>query len=1254
MSLSELLPQALLRARNGQGYERGERYWREGRVVKYEVDGDHVAGVVAGAEDYLVRLNGSGKKLISACSCPIGLRGETCKHAVALALHHIAMVDGAEARRAMPIEGTCFATDDEVENWAGEHRVTFELETSAEILAGQLVRVYPSEWALRRVLCTKSIGEVASLDGARRAFDEDKLIQATAIAAAQHLHRIAAEVEAGLSEERVARAPAHPAIEPAWNRLLEVRTQLRDGAMPRGRTSRAGGTWKFERENATIEWHEPTPVRGINFMVMPVITRLAFRANAVVTCTCKREPCTHAIALIDATLDRFADPARVDEMRDIAEDLVRPSWQRVLQELAFVDESPKPRAAIELWWEVDHVMREYTISPVVKKVLKKGNTTAGSRVSLARLVAEHGNSLDDRDRKILEALQGFAPGYGASYPVKAFAALVDHPRVMFEGQSIKMKRYALGFTAVEAGAQIRLEPTVDGARFSPRLLSPLLQTFGTEPLLLIEAEHDRITMIDVGEDARRVWLALDKHGDSFPPEAHAQLIERLARIEGRVAIAVAPKLMGDLLHEPATVILRLRVTSVATLELEGFIRPAKTAPLFPPGVGPREVMVLRDGTRGYVKRVFEREHHDLAAALAALPLQDAQEGPPGTWRVDDPDTSLAIVAQLEQGMDNVEAEWLDERPRVLSAPQMQHLKVQIDQKRDWFGVTGQLKVEQGRIELAVLLDAARRQQRFVRVDANRWVELSQLLRDRLQELADRAFEAKNGQIELSVGAVPFVEKLVDAGADVSIDDTWKQLSTRLRAATKLKPKPPATLNATLRPYQIEGHAWLARLATWGAGGVLADDMGLGKTVQAIAVLLDRAKLGPAIVLAPTTVALNWVDELKKFAPGLNPVVYGAGDRIAMLRDLGKKDVLIVSYGLLARDANQLQHKKFATLIADEAQALKNPRTERAKAARMLSAEWKLAMSGTPLENHLGELWSLFALVFPGLLGSWDQFRSRYGAPIERDRSERARVALANVIKPFLLRRTKAEVAPELPSRTEILVPIALSSEESTLYEDARLAAVAQIGKKKSSHDPDDNKQRFAVLAALTRLRLLASHPKLYDPTSTIASSKLQRLLELVDELRAEQHRVLVFSQFTSHLALVRGELDRAGIRYHYLDGATPQKERADLVKRFQAGEHDVFLISLKAGGTGINLTGADYVIHLDPWWNPAVEDQATDRAHRIGQDKPVTVYRLVARGTVEEKILNLHGSKRALVAGVLDGTDAAAKLSTSDLIDLLG
>jgi len=429
-------------------------------------------------------------------------------------------------------------------------------------------------------------------------------------------------------------------------------------------------------------------------------------------------------------------------------------------------------------------------------------------------------------------------------------------------------------------------------------------------------------------------------------------------------------------------------------------------------------------------------------------------------------------------------------------------------------------------------------------------------------------------------------------------------------------------------------------------------MGLGKTVQAIAVLVDRAKHGPALVLAPTSVCFNWVEELRRFAPGLRPVLYAAEpDRAGCLARLKKKDVLIVSYGLLVNDAAALAAVKLATLVVDEAQALKNPVTRRARAARALTADFRIALSGTPLENHLGELWSLFAVVFPGLLGSWEQFRERFADRIERTRDPEARAALSRVIRPFLLRRTKQEVARELPARTEIHVPIALSKDEAALYEDARLAAVAELGAK--GRGVRDAQRRFQVLAALTRLRLLASHPKLYDASSQVGSSKLRRLLELLEELREEGHRALVFSQFTSHLALVREELDHAGFSSLYLDGSTPAKQRAALIAKFQEGHGDVFLLSLKAGGTGINLTAADYVIHLDPWWNPAVEDQATDRAHRIGQTRPVTVYRLITRGTIEEKILALHADKRALVAGVLEGTDVAGKIGARELLALL-
>ena len=382
-----------------------------------------------------------------------------------------------------------------------------------------------------------------------------------------------------------------------------------------------------------------------------------------------------------------------------------------------------------------------------------------------------------------------------------------------------------------------------------------------------------------------------------------------------------------------------------------------------------------------------------------------------------------------------------------------------------------------------------------------------------------------------------------------------------------------------------------------------------------------------------------------------PLLGEKASRKTALAGLKAGDVVIASYGLAVRDADALAETKFATLVLDEAQALKNATTQRVRAVRKIAADFTVAMTGTPLENHLGELWSLYRIVFPSLFGSWESFRDRFARPIERGLDPAAQPQLARALQPFLLRRTKAEVATELPPRTEVRVPVSPSSAEFQLYEDARLALLSDL--ETSSSTLKEQERRLEVLAGLTRLRLLASHPRLYDPASTLESSKLTRLLELIDTLRAEGHRALVFSQFTSHLLLVREVLDARGIRYQYLDGSTPAGDREKAVRAFQEGSDPLFLISLKAGGFGLNLTSADNVIHLDPWWNPAVEDQASDRAHRIGQTKPVTVYRLISMGTIEEKMLALHQSKRALVAKVLEGKDSAHTLTSSELLELL-
>ena len=396
---------------------------------------------------------------------------------------------------------------------------------------------------------------------------------------------------------------------------------------------------------------------------------------------------------------------------------------------------------------------------------------------------------------------------------------------------------------------------------------------------------------------------------------------------------------------------------------------------------------------------------------------------------------------------------------------------------------------------------------------------------------------------------------------------------------------------------------------------------------------------------------NWQREAERFAPSLKAKLYREHDRQSLVESAGPGDLIITSYQLLQRDVDRFTARAWHTLVLDEAQFIKNFQTKTAQAVRQLDADWRLALSGTPLENHLGELWSLMRTISPGLLGSWDRFRKSFAEPIERQGDRDRLQALGRVVRPFILRRTKKEVLSELPERTEVVRLAELSEEERKKYDAARMAALSEI--TKPGEGENDSQMRIRVLAWLTRLRQLACHPSLVDKRWDKSSAKLDLFMEIVAELREGEHRALVFSQFVQHLSLLREALDKIGVKYQYLDGSTPAAKRQEAVDRFQAGEGELFLISLKAGGTGLNLTAADYVIHMDPWWNPAVEDQATDRAHRIGQMRAVTVYRLVAKDTIEQQILALHADKRELISGVLDGADRAGKMSTDELVSLI-
>jgi SNF2 family DNA or RNA helicase len=438
------------------------------------------------------------------------------------------------------------------------------------------------------------------------------------------------------------------------------------------------------------------------------------------------------------------------------------------------------------------------------------------------------------------------------------------------------------------------------------------------------------------------------------------------------------------------------------------------------------------------------------------------------------------------------------------------------------------------------------------------------------------------------------------------------------------------------------------------GVCLADDMGLGKTLQVIALLLTRMVDGPALVVAPTSVCSNWLEELNRFAPSLTAVEYTGRGRSEFLLPLktpsesAPAHVIIVSYALLQQDAEELAGVDWNTVVLDEAQFIKNPHSLRAKAAYRLNARYKLAMTGTPVENHLGDLWSIFHFIHPSLFGSLKHFQLRYVKPIERDKDSERQSVLKKLVQPFLLRRRKDEVLKELPPITTLQHFVRLNEDEALRYAYLRKSVHEKLY---TPHGKRENK--IEALAEITRLRRFCCHPRLVFPDAPTDSSKVQSFLELVTELRDNGHRALVFSQFVDFLELVREQLDERGIKYLYLDGSTPKEVRQERVKGFQSGATELFLISLKAGGFGLNLTGADYVIHLDPWWNPAVEAQATDRVHRIGQERPVTVYRLVTKDSIEERIVELHREKRAIADALLDGSSVANTLSEDELLSLL-
>lgn len=571
-------------------------------------------------------------------------------------------------------------------------------------------------------------------------------------------------------------------------------------------------------------------------------------------------------------------------------------------------------------------------------------------------------------------------------------------------------------------------------------------------------------------------------------------------------------------------------------------------------------------------------------------------------------------------------------------------------------------------ELLDYLAGWKRKQKFVRLSTGDIVRIGENLQF-ADELADglgvSVEELVGGDFGLPSSRALLIDALLDRadGIRLNRDSGFRRLVRDFDTYSDADIEVPADLKAELRAYQEDGFRWLGTLERFGFGGILADDMGLGKTLQVIAHILARKEAasagegeqsaGPTLVICPASLVYNWMSEIAKFAPSLDAVaVVGTKTaRTAVLGGAAGKDVLVTSYDLLRRDVESYAKVRFARVVLDEAQYIKNPKAQVTKCVKCLDADVRFALTGTPIENRLAELWSIFDFLMPGYLGSREQFAKRYEGPVEHADHDSSNL-LRCAIGPFVLRRLKSEVLADLPEKTESVVYAQMEAKQRKLYlasQDRLALQVQHMG------DRQVKQEKLKVLAELTKLRQLCCDPRLYFEGYDGGSAKLETCMELVSQAVAGGHKVLLFSQFTSMLELIGQRLRAEHLTFFQLTGATSKEERERLVKRFQAGEADVFLISLKAGGVGLNLTSADVVIHYDPWWNTAAQDQATDRAHRIGQRRDVSVFKLICEGTIEERILRMQESKRDLADSVLSGEGVkSALLTRDDLLALLG
>ncbi len=885
-----------------------------------------------------------------------------------------------------------------------------------------------------------------------------------------------------------------------------------------------------------------------------------------------------------------------------------------------------------------------TVQPILQTRSAKGGWSSGRNIALKTFFGGTVAGMTDQDARVAKTLKRYSNYYDGDYydfTEKTLVALIGHPYIFLNGTS------DVSVELIAAQPQIKVTKTSGGYTLKTDI-EP------TTNAITIEKEtNTRYKLYELSAQQRNIINILAQQKIIVPEQGKDKLIQLLGGFSKHMTvhsdlIATGSERVKVKEVKPDT---RIRVQLLPYgdgLKAELFSKPfGEHPPYCKPGVGGKVLIANENGTQLQVKRDLKQElalSNTLLADIQALESVDMSDD---LISFDEPLDSLHLLDIITKHKDICVVEWPEgERFKIKGTANFGNLNLRIKSKTNWFELDGELKVDEDTvITLQQLMNmVAKSHDKFIELKDGEFLALSTEMKRRLEELYSFSTSGKDG-LQMNKFASMALGDFFENVDHLKADKGWKDFRQRVNTSEVEKINIPENLQAELRPYQEDGFRWMARLAEWEGGACLADDMGLGKTIQTLGILLHRSATGPALVVCPVSVVSNWIAESQRFAPILNIRTLNSGNRQEIMEQLSAGDVLITSYGLLQSEEKLFIEKEFATIILDEAHVIKNFATKTSKVTMQLKGSFRVALTGTPLQNHLGEIWNLFNFINPGLLGTIQHFNDSFVKPDD----ESARKYLRKLIAPFILRRTKSAVLDELPPKTEIVKRIQLSDAEMAFYEALRRQALANI----ELGEGNQGMKHLQVLAEITKLRQASCNPLLVDANIKIASSKLATFLDIVDELIENKHRALVFSQFVTHLKIVREALDKKGIKYQYLDGSTSLPERERNVKRFQAGEGELFLISLKAGGLGLNLTAADYVIHMDPWWNPAVEDQASDRAHRIGQSRPVTIYRLVAENTIEEKIIQLHNTKRDMAESLLEGSDQSAKMSLTELVSLI-